>query len=110
MLFLAGAGLIAGSRFMGVFSAHGPVLLLVGFGITAGTLVAGTLILRSLGLPLLSINASLAGGMTQPAVLAVARAQGTTDLPLVVYASVYPFAMIFKIVVVQVLFYALEVW
>jgi putative transport protein len=110
MLFLAGAGLVAGSRFMQVYTVYGATLLLVGACITLGTLGAGVLLMRVLGFPMLSVSASLAGGMTQPAVLAVARAQGTTDLPLVVYASVYPFAMIFKIVVVQVLFYVLEVW
>jgi putative transport protein len=40
---------------------------------------------------------------TQPAVLAFAQEQSGDDLPSVGYASVYPVAMILKIVLAQVL-------
>lgn len=108
MLFLAGAGLIAGSRFAGVFKEHGLALFGAGAIITICTLVVGVLVMRLLHFNILSVNAALAAGMTQPAVLAAARAQGRTDLVMLIYASVYPFAMIFKIVMVQVLVYALH--
>jgi putative transport protein len=108
MLFLAGAGLIAGARFMGVFERYGITLFVAGAGITVATLVAGVLTMRAFRFNILSITASLSAGMTQPAVLAAARAQGNTDLVTLVYASVYPFAMIGKIIIVQVLVYALH--
>ena len=46
---------------------------------------------------------ALSGAMTNPPALAAAGAQAETDLPALTYASIYPVALIFKIVTAQVL-------
>jgi putative transport protein len=54
-------------------------------------------------LNLLSAMGSLTAAMTNPPALAVASNQTETDLPALSYASTYPVALIFKILLAQVL-------
>ncbi|MDD5084358.1 MAG: TrkA C-terminal domain-containing protein [Candidatus Moranbacteria bacterium] len=103
MLFMAGAGLIAGGRFINVFHQYGFELIIEGALITLVTLVSGALYMRLAGVRTLATMAAIAAGMTQPSALEVTKQKATTELPLIAYASVYPFAMILKIVLVQIL-------
>lgn len=103
MLFMAGAGLIAGGRFMNVFHQYGFELIIEGALITVVTLISGAIYMRCIGAKTLSTMAAIAAGMTQPSALEVTKQKAKTELPLIAYASVYPFAMILKIVLVQVL-------
>ena len=52
---------------------------------------------------LLSTMGALCACMTNPPGLAAANAMTETDLPTLAYASVYPVALIFKIVLAQLL-------
>jgi putative transport protein len=51
---------------------------------------------------------TLSGGMTNPPALAAANGLTASDLPTIFYAQVYPVALIFKILLVQVLVQALR--
>jgi putative transport protein len=57
---------------------------------------------------LLSTLGALSATMTNPPGLNAAQSQAETDLPTVAYASVYPVALIFKILMSQVLVEALS--
>jgi putative transport protein len=106
VLFLAGIGLKAGGALVGPIS-HDAVLqtLLVGLVVTTTsavtTLYVGHRLLR---IPLAVMVGTLAGVQTQPAVLASAVEKTGRDLPNVGYASVFPLAMISKILLSQLLF------
>jgi putative transport protein len=56
-----------------------------------------------LRIPMSILTGMVAGLFTQPAVLGYALEQTDNDLPNVGYASVYPVAMIAKILLVQAL-------
>jgi putative transport protein len=105
--FFAGAGLIAGSRFVEVFQQYGFSILIAGAFITFSSLIAGTIFLVLFKENILSIMGGVSAAMTQPAGLAVAKNRAKTELPTLVYASVYPFATIGKVVFIQFLVYAL---
>jgi putative transport protein len=105
VLFLAGIGTQAGYPFARTLvSAEGALLLGAGALITCG---AALLLLwagrRFFDIPLSLLSGMLAGMQTQPAVLGFATEQTGNDLPNVGYATVYPTAMIAKILLVQIL-------
>jgi putative transport protein len=52
---------------------------------------------------MLSSMGALAACMTNPPGLSAANSRTESDLPALAYASVYPMALIFKIVIVQLL-------
>lgn len=102
-LFMAGAGLIAGGRFAQVFGQYGAELLVEGLCITLSALIAGTVYLYCIRAKTLTAMAALSAGMTQPSALEVTKQRSKTELPLLAYTSVYPFAMILKIILIQFL-------
>ena len=104
MLFLAGAGATAGSTLLSVLREQGPSLVLAGALITssaAAAVLLMTLVIYRMNI--LGTLGALSGAMTNPPALAAASAQAETDLPALTYASIYPVALIFKIVTAQVL-------
>src|SRR6185503_20397899 len=104
MLFLAGAGTNAGAHLVDVLKDQGWILLLAGAVITSFSAMAGLFVMiKVYRLNLLSAMGSLTAAMTNPPALAVASNQTETDLPALSYASTYPVALIFKILLVQVL-------
>jgi putative transport protein len=107
MIFLAGVGLVAGSKFTEVFHQYGFSVLFAGAVITLSSLVASTVFLVFLKENILAVMAGVSAGMTQSAGLSATKERAKTDLPTLVYASVYPFAMIGKVVFIQVLVYFL---
>ena len=108
VLFLAGIGLKAGAQLAGSLSG-GPWLgiLLAGAAVTASTSVAtlalGHLVLK---MPLSVVVGTAAGLQTQPAVLAYALERTGRETPNVGYATVFPLAMITKILLGQLLLHA----
>lgn len=105
VFFLAGIGTRAGYGFLSTFAKGGGVtLFIVGAAIT---FIATTLHLwighRLLRIPMSILTGMVAGLFTQPAVLGYALEQTDNDLPNIGYASVYPVAMISKILLVQAL-------
>jgi len=104
MLFLAGAGTNAGSQLFQVVQQHGWSLVLAGLLISAATVLAGLLLMLPVyRMTTLSSLGALCACMTNPPGLGAAQSQAETDLPTVSYASVYPAALIFKILLAQIL-------
>lgn len=104
MLFLAGAGTTAGARFVGVLQQQGWTLFLAGALITTASVEVGLFLMdRVYRMGTLSSMGALCACMTNPPGLGSAAAQTRTDLPTLAYASVYPVALIFKIVIAQLL-------
>ena len=105
VLFLAGVGTRAGFAFVSTLrQGDGLIILLAGAGITVSTallvLWVGYHVLK---IPMGLLVGMLAGLQTQPALLGFALEQTDNDLPNVGYATVYPLAMITKIMLIQVL-------
>jgi putative transport protein len=103
VFFLAGIGTRAGYGFLSTFSKGGGVTLFVvgaaiTFTATALHLWIGHRLLR---IPMSILTGMVAGLFTQPAVLGYALEQTDNDLPNLGFASVYPVAMIAKILLVQ---------
>jgi putative transport protein len=104
MLFLAGAGTNAGARLVDVLKDEGGILLLVGATVTTLSALAGlAVMIKVYKLNLLSAMGALTAAMTNPPALAAANNQTETDLPAISYASTYPVALIFKILLAQAL-------
>ena len=105
ILFLAGIGTRAGYDFVRYLASGGGLLAFAaGAGMTlsaaALTLWAGATLLH---LPFGTLAGTLAGLQTQPAVLGFALEQAKDESPNVGYATVYPVAMITKVLLGQIL-------
>jgi putative transport protein len=104
MLFLAGAGTTAGVQIVEIVQQNGWSLVGAGALVAAvSAITALVLMLTIYRLPLLSTMGAFSATMTNPPGLNAAQSQAETDLPIVAYASVYPVALIFKIIMAQVL-------
>jgi len=104
MLFLAGAGTNAGAHLVDVLKDQGWLLLLAGAAISTLSALAGLIVMIKIyKLNLLSAMGALTAAMTNPPALAAASNQTETDLPAISYASTYPVALIFKILLAQAL-------
>ena len=111
MLFLAGAGVSAGELFVDTLGKYGWSLLAGGALITIIAVMAGVLLMRAAyRMNLLGIMGTLSGSMTNPPALAAANNQTTSDLPTLYYANVYPVALIFKILLAQILVQVLRLF
>ena len=104
MLFLAGAGTNAGAQLVQVIQKQGWDLLLAGALITILSVAVGLLLtLRVFKLETLGTLGALTAAMTNPPGLSAANNQTVTDQATLAYASVYPAALIFKILFAQIL-------
>ncbi len=105
VFFLAGIGTRAGYSFVSTIT-QGSGLLIFAAGAVITCLT--TLVVLWVGYKLLKIPMGLllgilSGLQTQPAVLGFSLEQSKNELPNIGYASVYPVAMILKIVLAQAL-------
>lgn len=105
VLFLAGVGTRSGYAFFDtLLQGYGLSIFLAGAAIT---FLTSLLVLwvgyRWLRIPFGLLLGITAGMQTQPAVLGYALEQTNNDLPNIGYASVYPVAMIAKILLAQIL-------
>lgn len=100
ILFLLGAGISGGSRFVELFE---PVYFLYGMLITLIPMIVGYLIAKYvLKLPLFNTLGSITGGMTStPALGTLINVSGTDDVASA-YASTYPIALVAVILGAQV--------
>ncbi len=104
MFFLAGAGTNAGAQLVQVIQKQGWSLLLAGAIVTILSVAAGLLFtLTFFRMEILGTLGALTAAMTNPPGLSAANNQTTTDLSTLAYASVYPAALIFKIIFAQIL-------
>jgi putative transport protein len=104
-LFLACAGLKAGEHFFEVlFTAQGLVWIGCGAAITLVPLLLAAWVGRIfMKLNFMNLCGLLSGSMTDPPALAFANAINNSDAPSVAYATVYPLAMLARILVAQLL-------
>ncbi len=103
ILFLAGIGTRSGYAFSQSLSSA-LVLLAVGAVVTCTTALLTLWIgHRWLRIPFAPLTGMLAGLQTQPAVLAFALERSRDERPNLGYATVYPVAMIAKIIIAQVI-------
>ena len=110
LLFLAGVGTRSGYAFSSTFAGGGGLVLFAAGAVMTCSVAFLTLWIghRVLRVPFGALTGMLAGLQTQPAVLAFASEQSKGDAPNVGYATVYPLAMIAKIVIAQVLLTVLK--
>lgn len=105
VIFLAGIGVRAGYSFIStLLQGSGLTILAAGAAVTVLTsifvLLVGRLLMK---VPMGLLIGILSGLQTQPAVLSFSLEQTDNELPNIGYATVYPVAMIMKIVLAQVL-------
>jgi putative transport protein len=111
MLFLSGAGTTAGAHLVEVVRTQGWTLILAGAAVTVVSVLAGlALMIKVYRMQTLVSLGALTASMTNPPGLAAANNQTSADLATLAYASVYPAALIFKIVFAQLLVAALLAW
>lgn len=105
VIFLAAIGTRAGYAFVStLLSSGGAFLFIAGAIITCGTAFATLWIgYKLLRIPMSLLIGMLSGLQTHPALLSFATRQTDNDLPNIGYATVYPTAMIVKIVLAQLL-------
>lgn len=111
IMFLAGVGTRSGYAFATTFAQSGGVAVFIA-GATLTCVTALTTLWvghRILKIPMSLLIGMLSGLQTQPAALAYALEQTDNDLPNIGYATVYPIAMITKILLAQLLAAALLV-
>ncbi len=104
-LFLAGIGTTAGKGFQAALSDPASLTVLgiaavVAFSSSLLTLIVGYKVLK---IPFGQTAGILAGLQTHPAVLSYVNDQAKNELPAMGYTTVYPMAMIMKIILAQVL-------
>ncbi|NLI00217.1 MAG: hypothetical protein GX446_12095 [Chthonomonadales bacterium] len=111
VIFLAGAGLEAGRQFMEVLRIAGIQALLAGAAVTCVTaLVTLALTHRAFRWNVLASAGTLSGTMTNPPALNAATSLAHSDAAPLAFASIYPVAIIAKIILVQFTFLAARLW
>ncbi len=103
VLFLAGIGTRAGGAFFSTLHRTDGILILVA-GMIVTCVLAGLALwigYRLLKIPFTVLSGMLAGLQTQPAVLGFALEQADSELPNLGYATVYPTAIVLKIILAQ---------
>jgi putative transport protein len=104
VFFMAGIGTVAGQGFGATFQSGGLSLIAIGALVTSLVTVATLLLAyRYFKLPMSAAMGMMSGLQTQPACLAYANQQANNELPNVWYATVYPAAMIAKIILAQII-------
>ncbi len=103
-LFMAGVGTSAGVSFVAALKAYGLPLLLSGVAVTLLPVLVGAAVgLWLLRIRFLRLIGVLVGGMTSASGLTAAEALSATPYAPSAYATVYPVALIGKILAVKVL-------
>jgi AspT/YidE/YbjL antiporter-like protein len=104
LLFLAEVGTSAGRNLMATFQESGWLLFGVGAAITlVPMLVAAIVGLFVFKINILDLLGTITGGMTSTPGLAAADSMTDSNIPSVAYATVYPIAMVFLILIIQVI-------
>ncbi len=109
VIFLAGAGAGAGARFVPVIRESGPQLLMAGALVTLATVAAAILLMFVvLRWNVLYGAGALTACMTNPPGLAAATRLADTDAAAVGFASIYPVALISKIVLAPLILMVMQ--
>ena len=98
LLFLAEVGTSAGRNLMATFQESGWLLFTL-----VPMLVAVCVGLFVFKINILDLLGTITGGMTSTPGLAAADSMTDSNIPSVAYATVYPIAMVFLILIIQVI-------
>lgn len=104
LMFLSGVGVKAGYTFLQTLRTHGLEMVIAGavvtFAVALGTMIFAY---KVLGIPFDTAMGITSGVHTQPATLTFASDVSGNDRPNIGYSTVYPLAMIAKIILAQLL-------
>lgn len=104
LLFLAEVGTSAGINLASTFQESGWMLFGVGFTITIVPMIVAVLVgYWIFKISIFDLLGTITGGMTSTPGLAAADSMSSCDAPSVAYATVYPIAMVFLIVFIQLI-------
>lgn len=104
LLFLSAVGTDAGGRLLTVLDNHGGAIVATALTISLVPLALVAVFCRwVLKMDILTLMGLVSGGTTCSPALAVATGLSPSNAATVAYSTVYPFAMIFMMVVAQVL-------
>lgn len=104
LLFLAEVGTSAGTNLVATFQESGWQLFAVGFAITLVPMIMAVLVGHFIcKISIFDLMGTITGGMTSTPGLAAADSMTDSDAPSVAYATVYPIAMVFLIVFIQLI-------
>lgn len=104
LLFLAEVGTSAGKNLVATFQESGLLLFGVGAAITLVPMLIAAFVGRLVfKISLLDLLGTITGGMTSTPGLAAADSMVDSNIPSVAYATVYPIAMVFLILFIQVI-------
>lgn len=104
LLFLAEVGTSAGVNLVSTFQSSGLTLFGVGIAITIIPMVIAVVFgYYIFKINILDMLGTIAGGMTSTPGLAAADSMSDSSAPSVAYATVYPIAMVFLIIFIQII-------
>ncbi len=104
LLFLSEVGTSAGVNLVSTFQSSGLTLFGVGIAITLVPMIVALLAgYYFFKINILDLIGTIAGGMTSTPGLAAADSMTDSPAPSVAYATVYPIAMVFLILFIQVI-------
>ncbi len=104
LLFLAEVGTSAGQTLVETFRSSGWLLFGVGAAITVVPMLVAMLVGRYVfKISTLDLLGAITGGMTSTPGLAAADSMVDSNIPSVAYATVYPVAMVFLIIFIQLI-------
>lgn len=104
LLFLAEVGTSAGKTLVSTFQESGFLMFGVGAAITLVPMLLAALVGRLVfKISLLDLLGTITGGMTSTPGLAAADSMVDSNIPGVAYATVYPMAMVFLILFIQLI-------
>ena len=102
LLFLAEVGTSAGKTLVATFQESGFLLFGLGAVITVVPMLLAALVGRFVfRISMLDLLGTITGGMTSTPGLAAADSMTDSNIPGVAYATVYPIAMVFLILLIQ---------
>lgn len=104
LLFLAEVGTSAGKNLVDTFLESGWLLFGVGAAITLVPMLVAVIVgLLVFKINILDLLGTITGGMTSTPGLAAADSMTDSNIPSVAYATVYPIAMVFLILSIQLI-------
>ncbi len=104
LLFLAEVGTSAGRNLVATFQESGLLMFGVGAAITLVPMLVAAIVGHFVfKISLLDLLGTITGGMTSTPGLAAADSMVDSNIPSVAYATVYPIAMVFLILFIQVI-------
>jgi len=104
LLFLAEVGTSAGTNLVATFQESGWLLFGVGAAITLVPMLVAVFVgVFVFKISILDLLGTITGGMTSTPGLAAADSMTDSNIPSVAYATVYPIAMVFLILFIQII-------